>query len=69
LYHASANSSIYHAVEPQKLTFPLEVAAVVEELCRAYPEYVAVKDFPLDEEDDKVYIAESLVNAQILMVE
>jgi lysine-specific demethylase/histidyl-hydroxylase NO66 len=69
LYHASANSSVYHAVEPQKLDFPLEVAPAIEELCRTYPEYIRVKDFPLDDEGDKVYVAEELVNAQILMVE
>lgn len=69
LYYASANTPKYHEVDSMKITMPLEYAEAIEHLVEAYPKYVAVKDLPLETEEERLDLANELLDHQIAMVE
>lgn len=69
LYYATTNEPNYHEVEPQKLKLPVDYAESVELLWRSYPQYVACRDFVLEEDEEKVDLCRELVDRQIVMLE
>lgn len=69
LYYASENSTKYHEVDSMKIKMPLEYAEAVEFLINAYPKYIAVNDLPFESEEEKLDLANELLDHQIAMVE
>lgn len=69
LYYASENTAKYHEVDSMKIKMPLEYAEAVEFLVNAYPKYIAVADLPLESDEEKLDLANELLDHQIAMVE
>jgi lysine-specific demethylase/histidyl-hydroxylase NO66 len=69
LYYASGNSVKYHEVDSMKIEMPLVYAEAIEFLVSQYPKYVAVKEIPLETEEERLDLANELLDKQIAMVE
>lgn len=69
LYYASENTTKYHEVDSMKITMPLVYAEAIEFLVQQYPKYTAVKDLPLESEEEKLDLVNELLDHQIAMVE
>lgn len=69
LYYASENTAKYHEVDSMKIRMPLEYSEAIEFLVNSYPKYTAVSDLPLETDEEKVDLANELLEHQIAMVE
>jgi len=69
LYYASENTTKYHEVDSMKITMPLIYAEAIEFLVQQYPKYTAVKDLPLETEEERLDLVNELLDHQIAMVE
>ena len=54
IYHSLENSREYHQEEPQYLELAVEHGPGVEALIRAYPNYIAIENLPLETLEEKV---------------
>jgi len=69
LYHALANTNVYHETPETKLRLPIEFAESIEKLYRAYPKFTKVDDLPLETAEEKIEFCKILLEHQILMLE
>jgi lysine-specific demethylase/histidyl-hydroxylase NO66 len=69
LYYASENTTKYHEVDSMKIPMPLIYAESIEFLVQQYPKYVAVKELPLETEEERLDLVNELLDHQIAMVE
>lgn len=67
VYHSVDNSREYHGEEPQCFEISCDYAPAVEMLVHAYPDYVAVKELPLDDVQDRVIVANVLYERGIVL--
>ncbi|XP_077302676.1 bifunctional lysine-specific demethylase and histidyl-hydroxylase NO66 isoform X2 [Arctopsyche grandis] len=60
LYHSIENSKVYHENEIQFLEIDDDVAPCVETLINTYPNFIAVKDLNIDNDDSKLQLVGAL---------
>lgn len=56
LYHSIENSKVYHENEIQFLEIDENVAPCVETLINTYPNFIAVKDLNINNDDSKLQV-------------
>lgn len=69
IYFYNENSLEYHANEPQFLEIDEFFTSAIETLVRAYPEYVTIEHLGLENDSDKIQVANDLWEKGILMTE
>lgn len=69
MYHSMENTRVYKEVQPQYVDIGFDLMPAVEALLEAYPQYLAVQDFPLTTDDDKLNLAGLLYDKGLLMSE
>lgn len=66
VHHTMENSRQYKETPLQMLQIPLEMADAAEYLLFSYPEYVQIKNVPLDDDDEKLSLALKFYSAGFL---
>ncbi|XP_066927843.1 ribosomal oxygenase 1-like [Clytia hemisphaerica] len=69
IHHTVGNSRQYKELPLSATQVPLQYADIVEYFLLSYPEYVHVKDAPIDDDEIKLELAEKLYDLGLLMTE
>lgn len=66
LYHCAQNAREYHGKPPQGIVFDLDQAEAIDFVLQSYPESFDVADMPMKEDQDKIDIAENLLEQGVV---
>lgn len=69
MYHSMENTRVYKEVQPQYVEICFDLMPAVEALLDAHPQYLAIQDFPLKTDDDKLNLAGLLYDKGLLVSE
>ncbi|KAG5679741.1 hypothetical protein PVAND_009285 [Polypedilum vanderplanki] len=69
VYFHTENSKEYHEFEPTFLEIEEEDAGCIVMLVKSYPNYIAVKDLPIEDDERKILIASDLWEKGLLMTD
>lgn len=69
VYFHTENSKTYHEFEPTFMEIEEDDTGVIAKLVHSYPNYIAVKDLPADDDERKVLIVSDLWEKGLLMTD
>ncbi|EGC36270.1 hypothetical protein DICPUDRAFT_32138 [Dictyostelium purpureum] len=71
LFHNADNTRVFHQIgdEPGIIEFTIECVDALEHIIDSYPAYIAVKDLPVDDDDQKVDVVSALYEKGLIMFE
>ncbi|KAF2073073.1 hypothetical protein CYY_005599 [Polysphondylium violaceum] len=71
VYHNMDNTRVFHQVgdAPGTIEFSLDCAVAVEHIINSYPNYIYIKDLPVDTDDQKLDIASAFYEKGLIMIE
>ncbi|XP_065920999.1 ribosomal oxygenase 1-like [Dysidea avara] len=67
VYYTTENSRIYHEKEPLCLDLDEEAIPAMDQLMSSYPDYIEVRDLPLEEDQSKIEFATVLYSKGIII--
>lgn len=69
IYYNTENSRLYHGEEEQFLEIDVALVPAVSHLICSFPNFVAVEDLPIDDDDLKLQIVSDLWERGIVVTE
>lgn len=69
IYYNMDNSLEYQALEPQFFEIASEIAPAIDYLINAYPKYVSISELPLENDQDRSWIASQLWERGLVITE